>query len=445
MFPFSYFSSEPQTTVHASPEVAAVATNEGSLTIKEFANKYCPAVFTGFKPSWWLPNGHAQTAYVAMGNFEEVDKVKYERKYIRLPDSGTLGIDFTPPFDVQLDPATPIIIVEHGLTGGSHESYVRNILAAACAPKSEGGLGYRAAVINFRGCAGTPITSPRFYSAACEDDLACGALYVSSLFPEAKMVGIGFSLGASVVTRYLGNEGTRSRLAGGLALACPWNLVANSERLEGNWFSRRVYSSAMGGNLLRLYKSHAHSIETFEGSHALKIHSKVLSLESPKLIDIDHVLVSQTGGASPNWPFPSALEYYRHASSDGVLPGIKVPYLAINAEDDPIVRLIPRPDEESTKASGWVVVAITKGGGHLGWFEDGEKRGETQKWIRKPALQWLRAVVEEFVREKGQGGRPTEVADGFTREIGRPEVGFKVVDAKDLPQGGKAAGLTQGL
>lgn len=74
---------------------------------------------------------------------------------------------------------------------GSYESYVRHILATACAPKDQGGLGYRAAVLNFRGCAGVPITSPRFYSAAATDDYACGALYVSTLFPKAKMIGLG--------------------------------------------------------------------------------------------------------------------------------------------------------------------------------------------------------------------------------------------------------------
>ena len=74
------------------------------------------------------------------------------RKYIRLPDGGTLGIDFTPPFSHNLDSDTPIIITLHGLTGGSHESYVRDILAVACAPKHRGGLGYRAVVANFRGC-----------------------------------------------------------------------------------------------------------------------------------------------------------------------------------------------------------------------------------------------------------------------------------------------------
>ena len=43
--------------------------------------------------------------------------------------------------------------ISEGVMIGSYEAYVRAILSRACAPVEEGGLGYRAAVINFRGCA----------------------------------------------------------------------------------------------------------------------------------------------------------------------------------------------------------------------------------------------------------------------------------------------------
>ena len=42
--------------------------------------------------------------------------------------------------------------IPEGVSIGSYESYVRAILSRACTPVEEGGLGYRAAVINFRGC-----------------------------------------------------------------------------------------------------------------------------------------------------------------------------------------------------------------------------------------------------------------------------------------------------
>jgi hypothetical protein len=43
---------------------------------------------------------------------------------------------------------------------GSHESYVRNILAPACTPIDQGGLGYRGVVLNFRGCMSSYTVSP---------------------------------------------------------------------------------------------------------------------------------------------------------------------------------------------------------------------------------------------------------------------------------------------
>jgi predicted alpha/beta-fold hydrolase len=78
------------------------------------------------------------------------------------------ALDFTPGNLDSYDSKIPVIVVLHGLTGGrslhwwifycltipagSYESYVRSILAPACTPASYGGLGYRAVVVNFRGC-----------------------------------------------------------------------------------------------------------------------------------------------------------------------------------------------------------------------------------------------------------------------------------------------------
>jgi predicted alpha/beta-fold hydrolase len=82
------------------------------------------------------------------------------------------GLDFAPVDATRLKDDTPIIVVTHGLTGGktqpvaeyipilifcgiivgSYEPYIRAILHRTCAPVEEGGFGYRAVVVNFRGC-----------------------------------------------------------------------------------------------------------------------------------------------------------------------------------------------------------------------------------------------------------------------------------------------------
>lgn len=115
---------------------------------------------------------------------------------------------------------------------------MRAILSPTCLPISEGGLGYRAVVVNFRGCmfrfgphprnvlmatpsgAGVPVTSPQLYSAGHTDDLRQAVFYISAHFPNAPLLGLGFSLGANVMTRYIAEEGQRCRLRSACILAC---------------------------------------------------------------------------------------------------------------------------------------------------------------------------------------------------------------------------------
>jgi hypothetical protein len=68
--------------------------------------------------------------------------------------------------------------------------------------------------------AGVELTTTQFYSAGYTDDFRRALLYLSIRYPRAKLLGIGFSLGANVMTRYLGEEGVNSKLASGCALAC---------------------------------------------------------------------------------------------------------------------------------------------------------------------------------------------------------------------------------
>lgn len=98
--------------------------------------------------------------------------------------------------------------------------------------------------------AGVPLTTPRLYSGGTTDDIRVALMYISTTYPKAPLLGIGFSLGANVLTRYLAEEGTHSRLNAGcvlgsvslhvcdsrvvridrrLGLLQPWNFVDNIE------------------------------------------------------------------------------------------------------------------------------------------------------------------------------------------------------------------------
>lgn len=68
--------------------------------------------------------------------------------------------------------------------------------------------------------AGVPITSPVLYSAGNTDDTRQALYYISSKYPKARLLGLGFSLGSNVMTRYLAEEGYNSRIDAACALAC---------------------------------------------------------------------------------------------------------------------------------------------------------------------------------------------------------------------------------
>jgi predicted alpha/beta-fold hydrolase len=76
--------------------------------------------------------------------------------------------------------------------------------------------------------AGTPITSPQLYSAYHTDDLRQALIYLRSVYPRASFHGIGFSLGANVLCRYLGEEGKQSRLSSGLLMGNVGNFLVIS-------------------------------------------------------------------------------------------------------------------------------------------------------------------------------------------------------------------------
>ncbi|TBU32393.1 AB-hydrolase YheT [Dichomitus squalens] len=419
--PKLYFGSTPATL---SVRATANSKDVEKVALNDFIRLRVPSLYREYRPAWWLNSGHLQTAYCVVGDFTKIDKVEYDRKLIRTLDGGTLGLDFTPPAEERtLKDDTPIVVVLHGLTGGSHESYVRSILAPVCTPVEQGGLGYRGIVVNSRGCAGVPITSPQLYSALHTEDIRVAVMYIAKQYPRAPLIGVGFSLGANILTRYLAEEGSNSRLVAGCALGCPWDLVASSDRLESRPFHRLVYSRGMAQNLQKLVARHRDTLAKFPDSALWKTVEAKLPRKDMSLMEFDDAITRLAGGSSPPFPFASARDYYTAASSHKVLDDIRVPFLAVSAADDPVASHIPIGETDNP----WVVLAVTNGGGHLGWFEAGKAFGALERWIRKPVVEWLRAIGEDLVVEQ-ERGKPLHEVDGFLKEVGRDDIGCKTVE-----------------
>ncbi|GAA5868956.1 hypothetical protein JCM8547_003232 [Rhodosporidiobolus lusitaniae] len=431
---------------HPRPATLTSVSEDGSkrtTTLLEVLEK-CPSLLgkltAWYTPTSWLVSGHLATIACTVFKYT-YDPVTYTRELIRVPDGGTLAVDFAPPIEKedQLD-SRPILVVSHGLTGGSHESYVRNVLAIVTRPVEEGGLGWRAAVVNSRGCAGSQITSQKLYSGAVTDDLRCALAFISHFAPKAPLYGIGFSLGANQMAKLVGEEATDCPLNGAVVLGAPFDFVRGHVALCSSWI-RMVYSKAMAKNLKTLLARHA---DTFR-SHPKLDFGAIFGNPNMSLFEFDSLVTAPLAG------FGTAVEYYRAASASNVIANADVPLLSISALDDPIVDCDGIPFD-AAKTNPNLIFATTRHGGHLGWHE-GIFR--PRRWVAKPVVEFLKALHEanphpRAPREtvpKREIAKMPQIGDEMVVLKGREEeIGFQRVKVEEhAAKGGEPIDVDEGL
>ena len=197
----------------------------------------------------------------------------------------------------------------------------------------------------------------------------------------------------------------------------------------------------MADNLRRLVKKHFKALTQDPEHMVAKAADAAISLNKPTLEEFDDTFTKIAGGPAPHFPFPDANAYYTWGSSHKMVQHITVPFLAINAGDDPVVRSVPMDGS----GNGLVIMELTKGGGHLGWFQAGP--GYVNRWTTKPVLEWLKLVGQDIVHDPKPRGRPLFVGeDGFLREEGLDSLGCKEIQGGGLVDGNRAESSTlQGL
>ncbi|RKF63206.1 putative esterase [Erysiphe neolycopersici] len=344
-------------------------------------------------------NGHLQTMWTAVK--KEGPAVHYKRKIFESNDpafEGSFAVDFVakpsletddslPPrttyysdqeFDdmkLECDNNRPMLVTLHGLTGGSYEIYLKHVLEPLV--NAEGDRKWDACVINSRGCARHKISSSILYNARATWDCRQTVLWLRKTFPKKPLFGIGFSLGANILTNYVAEEGPSCKFKAVVVISNPWALEVTSVALQKTWMGREVYSKTMGSNLKRLVELHYDQV------------SKNSKLDFEKIRKAEYIHEFDRLVQGPTWGYPTEGAYYRDASSVDSLFAVRIPLFAINAEDDPIVTNDAIPYEEVKQISN-VVLCTTSLGGHLSWYEI----GGTQ-WHARPAVNFLNKMAFE--------------------------------------------------
>lgn len=335
-----------------------------------------------FWPTPWLWNGHLQTVWSVVAPSRA--GVRYEREIVpvaalqegRLP--GRVAIDWAVPTRY-LAADAPVVVVLHGLTGGARERYVKVMV-----DRVQRELGWRACGVNYRGCGGLDLETPQAFCASYTDDVRQMVRHVRGRYPRSRIYLVGYSLGANILVKYLGEEGARCPATAAVAFANPFDLAASDEQLHSSCVSRTVYSRKLASNLVRLARRWAHHFEGVDGIEldALK------SVRSVR--DFDEQYTRRTFG------YDSVGDYYEDASSARVLGRVGVPLMCVSAEDDPVCpfHAVPRGTFESNPN---LLLVSTRTGGHsMDWFE-GLAAGS---WAPGLACEFLAAADAAWARDR---------------------------------------------
>lgn len=252
------------------------------------------------------------------------------------------------------------------------------------------------------------------YSAAKTDDLRTGLLWMLQRWKQTEFALIGFSLGANVVAKYLGEEGDSTPVRGGLVLATPFDLKMGSDSLEGS----KLYDHKMAGNLAQRIGTAAGALsldpklraplrrlldpQGYAKAHPDEVAQRKVKPGSLKWVD-DSITRFAGGYSKPygTFPFDSADDYYNANGSIHFLHNVARPLLCINSDDDPIVPYhILEATWEASKSNPNVALAATRGGGHLGWWEAKGFKGAKKptRWLGPVAKQWVEQVFQSPIK-----------------------------------------------
>lgn len=314
---------------------------------------------------FWLRNGHLQTLWPVL--FRNPPLPALWRERLETPDGDFIDIDhLTACAGLR---SHRVAILSHGLEGDSRRRYMIGMSEALTL------RGWDVVARNFRGCSGEPNRKLTLYHSGETDDLHLVVEYCAALGYDV-IVLIGFSMGGNQTLKYLGerHRAIPSQVRAAVAVSVPCDLEGAAEILS--------------------LPSRAPYMAYFLRSLRLKIAGK--SELFPDRVNIEGLERIRTFQefddryTAPLHGFASAHDYWRESACLRFLRGIEIPFLLVNAADDPFLspQCYPRRAAETNKA---MTLEMPRWGGHVGFVTPGRHF----YWSEKRAADFLDKVCGE--------------------------------------------------
>lgn len=319
-----------------------------------------PIIESGFRAPWFLRNGHLQTFASVL--LPAPDGLAPESERLELADGDFLDLSWSRRGSKRL------AVLCHGLEGHAGQNYIRRMSAVLVA------AGWDVLAWNFRGCTpGESNRALRFYHSGETGDLRLVIERAEKSY--GRLALIGFSLGANVALKYLGEHPPHPKIIGAVAVSAPVELAASTRELDTRWGNRTIY------------------VRRFLRTLAAKVEAKAKGFPNdldPRGIramrtfrEFDDRYTARVHG------YADADDYWRQSSSRQFLPNIQVPTLMLSARDDPFLpgECFPWPEAENNPHLN---LEAPLHGGHVGFIDGGTLSGGGT-WSERRAVEFLAA------------------------------------------------------
>ena len=321
------------------------------------ASTYCPA--------WWLPGGHAQTIVPALAGRRA--RVVYTRERwptqdaAGTPDGDFIDVDFLPWID-----GAPLVVMFHGLEGGSQSHYSLALMRALAA------RGWNGCVPHFRGCSGELNLLPRAYHSGDSAEIGWIIQRLVQTKAPVRLYAAGVSLGGNALAKWAGEQGNAAKaLVGAIcSVSAPLDLTAAGHALGRglNMIYTRMFLASLKQKGAAKLAQHP---GLFDGAALWRARD---------LYDFDNLVTAPLHG------FRNTEDYWARASAKPWLRHIAVPALILNARNDPFLPATALPG--AADVSGQVMLEQPAHGGHAG-FVRGHLPPGNIGWLPKRLLDFF--------------------------------------------------------
>lgn len=318
-----------------------------------------------FIPPFWARNRHLQTIWPRFFIRKPSLSLTWER--LATPDGDFIEL----AWNQKLPQAKGLMVIYHGLEGSVESHYAAHLMNDLF------NQGWDSVLVHFRGCGPSGNQTARSYHSGETTDSLLALRHISDGMTQPKLAIIGYSLGANMLLKMLGDDYQGPHIHQAIAVSPPFDL-AKCSRAISQGFSR-VYEN----HLLKSMR------QKFIVKYPQYDYPALIGVELNEIDELASFFQFDDRITGPLHGFNGAQHYYDTCSARCFTRNIQTDTLVLHAKDDPFMTEDIVPEEDML--SPQVCIELSDRGGHVGFMQGSPWNPEL--WINKRVIRCLNEIT----------------------------------------------------